>query len=270
MPLTIEQKNKVKRYLRIKKNPTFGILDLLESLEATKASLEEMIDIKISGEINKIKGELKQETIEAIKSALKELAPSLKGEKGDEGDSVVGSPGYTPIKGVDYFDGKDGYTPIAGKDYPDTKQIISEIRKATNKIKLPQPQDGKTPIKGIDYFTPDEINKIISETKKAINMKKITGRFDEIEKLIKELEKGQKRIGQSRIMYGGGGGIHIETPSGTKNGTNTSFTVTHKPKLMTFNGQVIFEGAGYSLSGDGLTVTLGIAPASTDTIRNIY
>lgn len=36
------------------------------------------------------------------------------GEKGDKGD-----PGYTPVKGVDYFDGKDGYTPIKGVDYFD-------------------------------------------------------------------------------------------------------------------------------------------------------
>ena len=42
--------------------------------------------------------------------------------KGDKGD-----PGYTPIKGVDYFDGKDGAPGRDGKD-------------------------GYTPIKGVDYF----------------------------------------------------------------------------------------------------------------------
>ena len=25
--------------------------------------------------------------------------------------------GYTPVKGVDYFDGEDGYTPVKGVDY---------------------------------------------------------------------------------------------------------------------------------------------------------
>lgn len=38
----------------------------------------------------------------------------IKGEKGDPGKD-----GYTPIKGVDYFDGKDGYTPVKGVDYFD-------------------------------------------------------------------------------------------------------------------------------------------------------
>lgn len=51
-----------------------------------------------------------------------------RGEQGIQGDQ--GIPGYTPIKGVDYFDGKDGYTPIKGVDY----------------------FDGYTPVKGIDYF----------------------------------------------------------------------------------------------------------------------
>lgn len=44
-----------------------------------------------------------------------------------------GADGYTPQKGVDYFDGKDGYTPVKGVDYTDGK-------------------DGYTPVKGKDYF----------------------------------------------------------------------------------------------------------------------
>ncbi|MBU3215871.1 hypothetical protein, partial [Clostridium estertheticum] len=60
--------------------------------------------------------------------------------KGDKGDT-----GYTPIKNVDYTDGKDGakgdkgYTPLKGTDYFDGKNGIN----GTN---------GITPIKGTDYF----------------------------------------------------------------------------------------------------------------------
>lgn len=59
------------------------------------------------------------------------------GEPGPKGD-----PGYTPIKGVDYFDGvngrdgTDGRTPVKGVDYFD----------GTNGA------DGRTPVKGVDYF----------------------------------------------------------------------------------------------------------------------
>lgn len=61
----------------------------------------------------------------------------IRGEKGRDG--------YTPIKGVDYFDGKDGYTPIKGKDYFDGKD--GKEGKQGEKG-----QDGYTPIKGKDYF----------------------------------------------------------------------------------------------------------------------
>lgn len=33
--------------------------------------------------------------------------------------SLHGKDGYTPQKGIDYFDGNDGYTPVKGKDYND-------------------------------------------------------------------------------------------------------------------------------------------------------
>ena len=72
-----------------------------------------------------------------------------KGEKGDKGDrGEKGNDGYTPRKGIDYFDGvdgkngqngkdgQDGYTPIKGKDYFDGEDG----------------KDGYTPIKGVDYF----------------------------------------------------------------------------------------------------------------------
>lgn len=50
-------------------------------------------------------------------------------------NGIDGKDGYTPVKGVDYFDGKDGAN---GKD-------------------------GYTPQKGIDYFTQSDINQIVNE-----------------------------------------------------------------------------------------------------------
>ena len=46
---------------------------------------------------------------------------------------MKGDPGYTPRKGVDYFDGEDGHTPQKGIDYDDG-------------------EDGYTPRKNVDYF----------------------------------------------------------------------------------------------------------------------
>lgn len=49
------------------------------------------------------------------------------------GSGPAGAPGYTPVKGIDYF---DGYTPVKGVDYFDGQDGA----------------DGYTPVKGVDYF----------------------------------------------------------------------------------------------------------------------
>lgn len=59
--------------------------------------------------------------------------PVVKGDKGD--------PGYTPQKGIDYFDGADGYTPQKNVDY----------------------FDGHTPVKGEDYFTEEDVAGFLAE-----------------------------------------------------------------------------------------------------------
>jgi hypothetical protein len=75
------------------------------------------------------------------------------------GVKAQGIDGYTPRKGVDYFDGKDGangkdgkdgvdgYTPQKGIDYFDGQPGKDGA-------------DGKTPVKGTDYFTEDEVQEI--------------------------------------------------------------------------------------------------------------
>jgi len=51
---------------------------------------------------------------------------------------------------------------------------------------------------------------------------------------------------------------NVETPTGAVDGANTTYTVLHTPKYITLDGQMLYEGYGYSLSG--LTVTTDIAP----------
>lgn len=72
-----------------------------------------------------------------------------KGEKGDKGEAGKngenGKDGYTPVKGVDYFDGangkdgkdgEDGYTPVKGKDYftdADKEEMVNSVISALPK-----------------------------------------------------------------------------------------------------------------------------------------
>ena len=98
----------------------------------------------------------------------------IRNEKGEMQEVLAirgeaGKDGYTPIKGVDYFDGErgadgkqgekgaDGYTPIKGVDYFDGKDgKQGEAGK-----------DGYTPVKGVDYYTEADKQELINEIGKA-------------------------------------------------------------------------------------------------------
>ena len=100
----------------------------------------------------------------------------VKGDKGDKGDpftyadftqeqldALNGDPGYTPVKGVDYFDGKDGkdgkdgYTPVKGIDYFDGAPG-PEGPAGSPGLPGRDGADGKTPVKGTDYYTEEDRN----------------------------------------------------------------------------------------------------------------
>lgn len=79
---------------------------------------------------------------------------------------LPGKDGYTPIKGIDYFDGKDGkdgkdgYTPIKGIDY----------------------FDGYTPVKSVDYMTEEDINEIKEGLELDVEIEAAT--IEEIQRLF--------------------------------------------------------------------------------------
>ena len=110
-----------------------------------------------------------------VTSASGTSSANLKGEKGDKGDSIkgdTGDPGYTPVKGKDYFDGKDGYTPQKNVDYFDgedgkdgvsathswngtTLTITSASGTSSANLKGDKGDKGDpgyTPQKNVDYF----------------------------------------------------------------------------------------------------------------------
>lgn len=95
----------------------------------------------------------------SVRTTAQELSESEKQRAreniGITGTGKDGKDGYTPVKGVDYFDGKngvdgkDGYTPVKGKDYFDGK-------------------DGKTPVYGEDYFTEEDKAEMVSSVIDAL------------------------------------------------------------------------------------------------------
>ena len=65
---------------------------------------------------------------------------------------------------------------------------------------------------------------------------------------------------------GGGGGMSVETPSGTVNGSNTSFTATSTPKFIITDTGTYVQNFGFTLSG--LNITMDLAPNAF--IRSFY
>jgi hypothetical protein len=120
--------------------------------------------------------------------------------------------------------------------------------------------------------------------------------IDELEALIKEKASGnQQSFGVRLLRYlmdvnvegitngqtlvwnstsgkfeagsgGGGGSLTVETPTGTVNGTNVTFTVTTTPKWIVADNTPYYAGWGYSIVG--LTVTMELAP--NNFIRSHY
>ncbi len=81
------------------------------------------------------------------------------------------------------------------------------------------------------------------------------------------------------IFHGGASGnvtwINNETPGGVINGSNTIFTLAQVPNpsssvLLMLNGQCLFEGIGYVLSGQTITMQTGYVPSGTDQMRAWY
>jgi len=74
-------------------------------------------------------------------------------------DYFDGEPGYTPKKGVDYFDGEPGYTPVKGKDYFDGEPGYTPVKGKDYFDGEP----GYTPVKGKDYWTDADKSEIVED-----------------------------------------------------------------------------------------------------------
>ena len=129
--------------------------------------------------------------------------------------------------------------------------------------KMSKVKNGKTPQKGIDYFDgkpgkdfPIELgrqfDRELEELKKEINKK--------LEEIKKE-NSGKRLLGGVLNV-----GVRVETPTGTVDGANLTFTAYKTPKWIVVDGVQYFENNGYTLSGKQITTS--VAPVGF--IRSIY
>lgn len=157
-----------------------------------------------------------------------------------------------------------------GKD-ADPEYVISEV---LTRIQLPEQKE-------ILLDTPEDIrNKLeVLQDGEKLAIEAIDGLRKELDELKKKantpiLAGGPHYLAGSGISIegnvlsatGGGGGVSFETPTGTVDGSNTSFTVTETPVYVIVDGVTYFEDNGYTISGS--TITTSVPP--TGFIRSAY
>lgn len=241
------------------------------STEAKQASKE--VD-RISKQIEKDFEELSSEIVDTLRTIK---SKTLKGDKGDAG--------YTPKKGIDYFDGKNGETPkidvnkiaklassLVKVPKPDTKIIKEEVDPEELAKKL------QISIKNIKDWkdTWNEIKREISRNKGGYhgggfnNIANSVGNVSTGLDTLKFTGSGVSSVTQTgrtvTVDIAGGTGLTKLTVTGTIDDSNVTFTTSSVPVYMIINGSMYASGdtsGGIVMwTAVGTTVTLAFPVGS--------
>ena len=217
----------------------------------------------------------KREMARKVDKIIEHLAKA-RGDKGDQG--IEGRAGYTPQKGIDFFDGVDGKQGLKGA----------------------KGDNGYTPKKGIDYFTETEIEGVVRDVVRLIPVPSngIDGSLDsgkDIVKKINELNIDGVKIDASHIKNlpekivekvvervsmrrAGGGGTTVVSDdlSSQCDGATLIFTTTKKigfPIILSCTQfpTLLRPTTDYVVSGTTLTLSSSlIPPASGQSLVFVY
>lgn len=151
----------------------------------------------------------------------------MKGDKGETG--AEGKPGYSPVKGKDYYTEKEINTMV---DY-----IQSRVTNGKDGAVGPVGPAGSTPLRGVDYWTDKDQARILKDVLAQIPKPKdgVSPSVDDLVKIVQEktprvnykeeIGKILNTPGFRMLLHGGGGGtggssITLQTNS-TPNGSQT-------------------------------------------------
>ena len=158
--------------------------------------------------------------------------------------------------------------------------------------------DSYVPIKGVDYFTLQEIETFKKEILSSITLPEtdLSVSQELVKKIIQvmhtlpekdklEVSKGIRnaqsfiykgtKYGMEEMMHGGGSSssgstLTAETPTGTVDDSNQTFTVAHTPLYIVVNGGQYTAGQGIFASYVAPTITLNAPVGSTGFIQSFY
>jgi len=222
-------------------------------------------------------------------------------------DSIKGFPaviqGIDGVDGKDGRDGKDGTSYVLSKsDKKEIAKLIAPtikpeiITKTVEIIKQPIVNNTETKIETkvenpFILIGNDVINKINEDNTTLIKRDKIEGlkgieeRIQAIGQVASTVKGGTaygkiiagpnitvRYVGTDAIVSstasGSGGGFNTETPTGAVDDTNVTFTVLNTPNSVVVNGNLYFNGAGFTYAAG--TITLNAPVGVGGFIRSIY
>lgn len=235
------------------------------------ASINDLVDFIISQKFSDIEEEIKKELKETKNEAKIEISEAIKElinktYKGDKGDK--------PIAGIDYPIPRNGEDGEDGKSVDENKIVLDVLKKISkpedgkdadeDKIireildKIPKPEDGKDG----SPDTPEQIADKINTLEEKIEQKTIKG----LAIMFRNLQNSIREAGRKTIQGGGMGNVIVETPSGTVDGSNRTFTLTTQPKtnalILTVNGQVQRINIDFTINGKIITMLWDIPTGS--------
>ncbi len=224
-------------------------IEIEDNLKDQLEELKDNVQTEILQSINEIRGKTykgdkgdppkDEELLTLIRPLIPPLIPSpLKGDSPTDRELLKLIKPLIPRV-------KDGHTP--------TKEELLKIIKPL--IPLPIKGDSGSP------DTPEQIAKKVNTLEEKIEQKTIKG----LANIIRNLQLSIQDI--KRVKSGGGmGNVIVETPSGTINGSNKTFTLTTQPKtnalILTVNGQVQRKEIDFTINGKTITMLWDIPTGS--------
>lgn len=216
-------------------------------------------------QIEKIKQEILNEVMDQVEAFLEQIPDKLAQlDFGALKENLVGPEGLQGERG---FRGEPGEQGPAGKDGKDGATVFG-----MHGINGTDGQDGKDGRDGIDG-RPGRDGKPGKNGKDGVMIsgeqiiQKINSLPDTADKqidalhiknLISLIKKHSEVPSLGRRI--GGGGITLETPTGTVNGVNTVFDVVMSPKYLVIDGVSKFEGVHYTITNSRITIIDGAPP----------
>jgi len=195
----------------------------------------------------------------------------IKGEKGEPGKD-----GYTPRKGIDYFDGKNGVNGLDGKT-PTKRELLELIEPLIPPVveakmpEIPAPVYKTEVIKEELTITEDLVKEIIKLMRRLPEKDRIE--IQDIRNASSFIFNGT-RYKTEELMHGGSSGassgLTILVATGTIDDSNVVFTFTQEPTLINING-AFYQKTGGAITWTYLagTVTLSVPVGTGGSIYGI-